>query len=51
MTNRERIDLLNQNHKLDRKEWAALFSSFSSEDAAYAIKLSREITDFHFGKT
>ena len=51
MTNRERIDLLNQDHKLDRKEWITLFSSFTAEDAAYAAKRSREITDFHFGKT
>ena len=50
MTNRERIDLLNQDHKLDRKEWITLFSSYTAEDAAYAAKRSREITDFHFGK-
>ena len=51
MTNMERIDLLNQEHKLDKEQWIQLFSTFTPEDAAYAAKLSREITDIHFGKT
>ena len=51
MTNMERIDLLNREHKLDKEQWIRLFSTFTPEDAAYAAKLSREITDIHFGKT
>ena len=51
MTNTERIDLLNRDHRLEKEEWVRLFSSFSAEDAAYARVLSRKITDVHFGKT
>ena len=51
MTNIQRIDLLNQEHKLEKEQWVSLFSTFTPEDAAYATKRSREITDFHFGKT
>ena len=51
MTNMERIDLLNREHKLDKEQWIPRFSTFTPEVAAYAAKLSREITDIHFGKT
>ena len=51
MTNIQRIDLLNQEHVLEKREWIQLFSTFTPEDAAYAKSLSRTITDAHFGKT
>lgn len=50
MTNRERIDLLRQEHSLDKAQWIALFSTFTKEDADYAQSLAREITISHFGK-
>lgn len=51
MTNIQRIDLLNQEHALEKREWIQLFSTFTPEDAAYAKALSRTITDARFGKT
>ena len=50
MTNKECIDLLHREHRLNKKQWIQLFSSFTQEDAAYALELSRKITDIHFGK-
>ena len=50
MTNQERIDLLNREHKLEKEQWIPLLSTFTPEDAAYAASLSRAITDARFGK-
>lgn len=50
MTNIQRIDLLNREHKLDKQQWIQLFATFTPEDAAYAQALSRAITDGIFGK-
>ena len=50
MTNREIIDLLNREHKLDKDQWVQLFSAFAEEDAEYAQALSRKITLERFGK-
>ena len=50
MTNIERIDLLNREHRLEKSQWIQLFSTFTPEDTAYAKKLAREITDARFGK-
>lgn len=50
MTNIERIDLLNREHRLEKSQWTQLFSTFTPEDTAYAKNLAREITDARFGK-
>lgn len=50
MTNIERIDLLNREHRLKKSQWIQLFSTFTPEDTAYAKNLAREITDARFGK-
>lgn len=50
MTNTELIDLLNREHKLEKAQWSALFSTYTPDDAAYAQALSREIAISHFGK-
>lgn len=50
MTNIERIDLLNREHRLEKSQWIQLFSTFTPEDTAYAKNLAREITDARFGK-
>ena len=50
MTNIQRIDLLNREHRLEKAQWIELFSSFTPEDAAYAKALSKEITVARFGR-
>ncbi|MBQ2926968.1 MAG: [Oscillospiraceae bacterium] len=50
MTNLQRIDLLNREHRLEKAQWIELFSSFTPEDAAYAKALSKEITVARFGR-
>ena len=50
MTNIERIDLLNREHRLEKSQWTQLFSTFTPEDTVYAKNLAREITDARFGK-
>ena len=51
MTNKEHIDLLNREHKLEKDQWVQLFSTFTTEDVEYAKSLSRQITTDRFGKT
>ena len=50
MNNRERIDLLAREHRLDRDQWIRLFSSYTKEDLDYAMSLARQITKSHFGR-
>ena len=50
MTNKERIDLLNREHRLDENQWEALFTEWTRADLDYAMTLAREITVNRFGK-
>ena len=45
------IEKLNQDHRLTRQEWAAVFRNHTQEDAEYARELAREIAVRNFGKT
>ena len=50
MTNTQRIDLLNREHRLDADQWEALFSTWTATDLSYAMTLAREIAVKRFGK-
>ena len=50
MTNRELMDLLNQQHRLEFSQWVELFTSWQKEDLEYAMAMARDITDKRFGK-
>ena len=50
MTNKERIDLLNRDHRLDAAQWEAIFAEWTESDLDYAMTLAREITISRFGK-
>ena len=50
VTNRELIDLLNQQHKMETSQWVQLFASWQKKDLEYAMTLARDITDKRFGK-
>ena len=50
MTNTQRIDLLNREHRLDADQWEALFSTWTETDLSYAMTLAREIAVKRFGK-
>lgn len=50
MNNRERIDLLAREHRLDRDQWIRLFSTYTKDDLDYAMSLARQITQAHFGR-
>ena len=50
MTNRELIDLLHRERRLDAEQWQQLFSTHSRDDLEYAMALAREITVNRFGK-
>ena len=45
------IKKLNQEHRLTREEWVAVFRDYTQEDGQYAQKLAREIAVRNFGKT
>ena len=50
MNNRERIDLLARERRLDRDQWIRLFSTYTKDDLDYAMSLARQITQAHFGR-
>ena len=50
MNNRELIDLLRREHRLDASQWEQLFKTHSPGDLDYAMALAREITVANFGK-
>ena len=50
MTNRELMDLLNQQHRLEFAQWVELFTSWKKENLEYAMAMARDITDKRFGK-
>ena len=50
MTNRELIDLLHRQHRLEESQWVQLFAAWTREDLHYAMELAREITVARFGK-
>ena len=50
MTNKERIDLLNQQHCLEAEQWITLFKTWTKEDLDYAMNLARDIAIERFGK-
>ncbi|MBQ9857567.1 MAG: [Oscillospiraceae bacterium] len=51
MNNRELIDLLNAQHKLENTQWVQLFETYTEDDLEYAMALARSITVKNFGKT
>ena len=51
MNNRELIDLLNTQHKLESAQWVQLFETYTEDDLEYAMALARSITVKNFGKT
>jgi len=50
MNNRELIDLLNRQHRLEEKQWVQLFETYTEDDLTCAMNLAREITVARFGK-
>ncbi|QKO30577.1 [FeFe] hydrogenase H-cluster radical SAM maturase HydE [Caproicibacterium lactatifermentans] len=50
MTNRERIDNLNQKKALPRTAWVTLLSTFTAEDQEYARTLAQTLAVQKFGK-
>ena len=50
MNNRELIDLLNRQHRLEKEQWVQLFETYTEEDLNYAMNLAREIAVARFGK-
>ena len=50
MNNREFIDLLNRQHRLEEVEWTQLFATYTEDDLKHAMDLAREITVARFGK-
>jgi len=50
MENRQLIDLLNRQHRLEENQWEQLFTRFSGEDLDYAMTMAREIAVKRFGK-
>jgi biotin synthase len=50
MNNRELIDILDEKKELSFSQWCELFSGYSPEDAIYARKKARAITDSIFGR-
>ncbi len=51
MTNRELIELLNREHRLEAAQWAQLFASYTADDLDFAMAMAREIAVERFGKT
>lgn len=50
MTNRELIDLLNRQHRLEEEQWVQLFATYTEDDLGYVMELARDITVARFGK-
>lgn len=50
MKNRELIDLLNRQHRLEEVQWVQLFAAYTENDLSDAMDLAREITAARFGK-
>lgn len=50
MNNRELMELLNREHRLEQTQWEQLFSSWTQEDLDFAMSMAREITVQKFGK-
>lgn len=50
MTNKELIEQLNREHRLEESQWAQLFATYNKEDLDFAMDLAREITVSRFGK-
>ena len=50
LSNRELIEKLNRDHRLQAKEWEQLFETYTEEDRTYAASMAREIAVENFGK-
>ena len=50
MTNRDWIDQLRRDHRLEPDQWEALLTESTHEDMAYAREMAREIALARFGK-
>ena len=50
MNNRELIDLLHRQQKLEANQWEQLFATCTAEELDYAMELARKITIERFGK-
>ncbi|MDO5522075.1 MAG: [FeFe] hydrogenase H-cluster radical SAM maturase HydE [bacterium] len=49
MTNRQRIDMLNQTGELTKEEWVTLISTYTEEDREYAAGIAKEIANTYYG--
>lgn len=50
MHNRELIDRLAADHRLEGSQWEQLFAGYTAEDLAYAMDMARDIAVSRFGK-
>lgn len=50
MNNRQLIEALNREHRLDKAQWEQLFASYTPEDLAFAADMARGIAVKGFGK-
>lgn len=50
MSNRELIERLNREHRLDKEQWEQLFDTYTEEDREFAAELARTIAVKNFGK-
>lgn len=51
MNNRQLIEVLNREHRLERSQWEQLFATYTPEDLALAADMARGITVRRFGNT
>ena len=50
MNNRQLIEMLNREHRLEKPQWEQLFATYTPEDLDFAADMARDITVRRFGK-
>lgn len=50
MNNRQLIEMLNREHRLEKPQWEQLFATYTPEDLDFAADTARDITVRRFGK-
>ena len=50
MNNRQLIEMLNREHRLEKPQWEQLFATYTLEDLDFAADMARDITVRRFGK-
>ena len=51
MTNRELIEKLNRDHRLEEQEWEQIYATYTADDLDFAMTMARGIAWEHFGST